>query len=83
MADATVDNVWYDDANINLEFAELTVTDGETYQSRKFNTVLLAFATAQADVDADINCTVSGGTVTINWALQTDQKLALMLYGVA
>ncbi len=81
MADATVVESWFDDANPALEFAELTLTDGETYQSRKFNKIKGAWASVGEDVDAHINCVVSGGQVTVNYAGATDKKVYLMIYG--
>lgn len=58
----------------------LEVTDGETYPSR-LGTVKAAFATANVDDDGEVNCTISGQTVTINAAGMTDKKIVLHLTG--
>jgi len=63
------------------EAISLTVTDGETYQSKKFKTILGALATGNSNVDADLNVTHSGSVATINWAGQTDKALTLLLFG--
>ena len=63
------------------EVVVLTVTDGETYISKKFGTITGAIATGNAAVDADLWVTFSGGTATIGWASQTDKALTLVLYG--
>jgi len=62
------------------DYVNLTVTDGETYVS-KLGTVYQAYATAQADNDGEINCTISGRTVTINAAGMTDVLIALHCVG--
>lgn len=69
------------DHNPSQETVLLEVTDGETYTSVKFKTILAAHATGNSDVDADLNVTVSGQTATINYAGQTDQAVTLTLYG--
>ncbi len=63
------------------EQAILEVTDGETYLSRRLGTVKTAFATANVDDDGEVNCTISGQTVTINAAGMTDKKIVLLLTG--
>ena len=63
------------------EVVVLTVSDGETYTSRKFETIFAATATGNSDVDADLNVTFSGAVATINWASQTDKTLTLHLWG--
>ena len=68
-------------ADPSVEVVQLTVSDGETYSSEKFGAIAAAVATGNADVDADLNVTLSGQTATINWAGQTDQLLTLVLYG--
>jgi len=67
----------------NIEVVQLTVSDGETYTSRKFTRVTAATATGNEDVDAHLNVvtTDSTGVVTINYAGQTDKKITLVLYG--
>ena len=57
-----------------------TVTDGETYVSR-LSSVEMVQATGQEDVDAHLNTTISGRTITINYAGQTDKKVALTIKG--
>ena len=63
------------------EVVVLEVSDGETYVSKKFGTILAAIATGNTDVDADLNVTFSASTATVNWAGQTDKALTLVLYG--
>lgn len=63
------------------EVVVLTVSDGETYVSRKFATITAAQATGNEDVDAYLNVTYSGATATINYASQTDKLVTLTLYG--
>jgi len=63
------------------EVVTLTVSDGETYVSKKFASLLAAVATANADDDAAINVTLSGGTATINFASVTDKLITLVLWG--
>jgi len=58
----------------------LTVTDGETYTS-KLSSIVGVQATGQEDVDAHLNCTISGRTITINYAGQTDKKVFLTIKG--
>ena len=82
MADATVVESYYDLPFHNIEVAELTVSDGETYQCRKFNKAIAAFACGGSDVDAHINCVISGGEITINYAGASDKKVYLLVIGV-
>jgi hypothetical protein len=63
------------------ETVVLTATDGETYTSKKFKTILGAHVTSNYNADAHINATFSGQTATINWAGQTDKTCTLTLYG--
>lgn len=68
----------------NHEYVVLTATDGETYVSKKFATVLAAFATPMEDMGAvltPVSLAVSTKTVTIHWDSVTDKKLALHLVG--
>ncbi len=67
--------------NPNIEVVTLEVTDGETYVSRKFQTILGAIATGNEDQDAHINVVFSGSTATINYAAMTDKDITLMLFG--
>lgn len=72
------------DLNINdptMEVVQLTVSDGETYVSRKFSTITAAVVSGNQDNDAHINVTFSGATATINYASQTDQLVTLVLFG--
>jgi len=82
MAAATITTKVYDWVHHpNIEVVQLTVTDGETYTSTKFKTLLAAIATGNANNDAHINVTISGQTATINYAGQTDQLVTLVLFG--
>jgi len=63
------------------EVVVLTVSDGETYTSRKFATITAALVCANTDSDAEINVTFSGAVATINWASVTDGTATLVLYG--
>ena len=63
------------------ETVTLTVSDGETYKSRKFATIRSAEATGNEDIDAHLNVTFTGATATINYAGQTDKKITLTLKG--
>lgn len=65
----------------SVEVVVLTVSDGETYESQKFNNILGAVATANTDSDAEINVTFSGSTATINWASVSDGTATVVLYG--
>lgn len=64
-----------------IEVAQLEVSDGETYSSKKFQTILAALVSGNEDVDAHINATWSGQTATINYAAQTDKEVTLVLFG--
>jgi len=82
MAAATVTTKVYENAHSTyLEVVTLTATDGETYVSTKFGTILAAIGTANADDDAELNVTFSGATATINWASVTDKLMTLVLFG--
>lgn len=63
------------------ELVNLTVSDGETYTS-KLSHPYVAFATAQADNDGEINCTISGRTITINAAGMSDVLIGLLIKGL-
>lgn len=63
------------------EVVVLTVSDGETYISRKFATITAAVATANSDSDAELNVTFSGATATVNFASVTDGTATLVLWG--
>lgn len=62
------------------EMVVLEVTDAETYVS-KLSVPVAAFATANVDDDGEINCTISGRTITINAAGMTDKRIALLIKG--
>ena len=63
------------------EVVRLEVSDGETYQSRKFSKIEAAHITVNADNDAAHNVTFSGKTATLNVAGVTDVACTLTLYG--
>jgi hypothetical protein len=65
----------------SVEVVQLTVTDGETFVSRKFKTLTGAVISGNEDNDAHINVTLSSATATINYAGMTDQKVTLILFG--
>lgn len=67
-----------------IEVVILTVTDAETYVSKKFATVLGVQATIMEDAGAlslPLSCDISGGTVTINCTGLSDLLVCLTLYG--
>ena len=66
----------------NIELATLTVTDGYTYTSKKFTTVMAAFPVWLEDTDGDVNVTISGNVVTINAVGASSSAMALLLFGV-
>jgi len=78
MTAATVSNKYRE--ALAEELVILTCTDGETYTS-SLSKPLAAFATAQADNDGEINCTISGRTITVNAAGMTDVNIALLIKG--
>ena len=65
-----------------MEVVTLTLSDGETYTSKKFKTILAAVATGNADDDAELNVTFSGQVATLNWASVTDKAVTLVLWGI-
>lgn len=81
MASGTVEFVV--DTHIpNKEVVRLNLADGDTYVSRKFNTIQAAEVTANVDTDAHINVTYSGQTATINFASVTaSSDVTLVLWG--
>lgn len=83
MVEATITTVASEYAHTpHMEIVTLTASDGETYISKKFQTILAALATANADDDAALNVTFSGATATINWASVTDKLMTLQLFGI-
>ena len=79
MADATV-LVPSGSPVLAEEMVVLEASDGETYVS-KLSTPVAAFACANVDDDGEINCVISGRTVTINAAGMTDKRIALLIKG--
>ena len=65
-----------------MEVVTLTVSNAETYTSKKFKTILAAIATANADDNAELNVTFSGQVATLNWASVTDKAVTLVLWGI-
>jgi len=80
MAAATVTRV-IENAKSVSETVVLTLTDGETYLSRKFTNIRAASVKGNANNDAHINVTYSGITATVNYAGMTDQLVTLTLWG--
>jgi len=64
-----------------LEVVTLTVSDGETYTSKKFKVIRGALAMGNTDSDAALNVTFSGAVATVNWASISDKPLTLLLFG--
>lgn len=79
MTAATVD-ARYGSPVLAEELIIATVSDGETVTT-KLSKPLAAFATAQADNDGEINCTISGQTITINAASMSDVSIAILVKG--
>ena len=67
----------------SIEVVVLTVSDGETYKSRKIGVVTGALGCANTDSDAELNVVPSGtdGVITINWASVTDGVATIILFG--
>ena len=66
------------------ETVVLTVTDGETYTSKKFSTVLGGTATFNEDQGSltyPISLAISGGIVTLHCEGLSDKKICLVLFG--
>lgn len=66
------------------EVVVLTFSDGETYISRKFSTILGVQATLTEDTGSltyPVSCAISGGTVTLHCEGVTDKLVCLTLYG--
>ena len=63
------------------EIVVLTVTDGETYSTRKFTNIQAANITGNENNDEHINVTFSGQTATINYNGMTDELVTLTLWG--
>ena len=83
MTEATITNQ-LETNNPTVEVVVLTVTDAETYISRKFSTVRAVQATFNEDTTTltyPLSCDVSAGTVTINCEGVSDKKVCLTLYG--
>jgi len=71
---------WVHDPSI--EVVQLTASDGETYTSRKFKTLLGAVLSLNEDSDANTNVTLSGQVATLNLAGITDKLVTLILFGI-
>ena len=83
MAAADVKDKVYEYAHTpHMEIVTLTASDGETYVSTKFKTILAALATGNEDDDAELNVTYSRQQATINWASVTDKLMTLQLFGI-
>jgi len=66
------------------EVVILTVSDTETYVSKKFGTVKGVQATIMedaGDLSLPLSCDISGATVTFNCTGLSDLKVCLTLYG--
>lgn len=66
------------------EVVVLTVSDGETYVSRKFAKVIGATATLMEDtltLTYPVSLALSGGTVTLHCEGLSDKKVCLTVYG--
>lgn len=81
MVSGTVEHI-VETQNINKEVVRLNLADGDTYVSRKFNTIQAAEVTSNTNTDAHINVTFSTNTATINYASVTDSSdVTLVLWG--
>lgn len=65
-----------------IEVVELTVTDGDTYTSRKFRKVLGAIVTRTTNTDGHTNVVPNGQTVTIYGASASGTTMTLLLFGI-
>lgn len=68
-----------------LEVVQLTVTNDETYTSKKFDTVLGAIATSNSDDNSQataIAVTISGAVVTLRNTDLSDSLVTLVLFGI-
>jgi len=66
------------------EVVVLTVSDGETYISRKFSTVVAAQVTLMEDTTTltyPVSLAVATSTVTLHCEGVSDKKMCLTLYG--
>ena len=65
-----------------MEAVQLTVTDGYTYTSRKFEMVYAALACMNTDTDAHVEVVTDGSqTVTIGSVGGSDEVMSLLLFG--
>lgn len=65
-----------------VEAATLTVSDGETYTSRKFSTIFGATGCLNSNTDSEVNITFSGPTATFNFGQTvTDKTFTVKLFG--
>ena len=67
--------------NPNKEVVRLNVNDGDTYESKKFNTIQAASVTGNADSDNHINITFSGTAAAINWNAASKADCTVVLWG--
>ena len=65
-----------------IEVVRLEVSDGETYVSRKFSSILAVVPGLNSDNDlAGFNATFSGKTVTVNHTGAADRVVTLLIFG--
>ena len=65
-----------------IEVVRLEVSDGETYASRKFSSIMGVIPGLNSDNDlAGFNATYSGKTVTVNHTGAADRVVTLMIFG--
>lgn len=64
-----------------MELVLLTLTDGETFVSRKFKAPKAAIPFWMENTDGDINATISSQTVTVNAAGASDSSIGLLIIG--
>ena len=82
MANATITNI-IQNADSASEVAQLTATDAETYQSRKFTAIAAALISDNEDTGTPISATFTGtgATLTIQWTGVTDKLCTVELWG--
>lgn len=81
MTAATV-NYWVEGLPSYMEAVQLTVTDGYTYRSRKFDSVWAALVCMNTNTDAHVEVVTDGThTVTIGSVGGSDEIMSLLLFG--
>ena len=65
----------------NEEVVVLTASDGETFTSEKFASVLSAGVSVMEDCNTPVSCSVSGAVVTIHGTSVTDKLVRLIVEG--